>query len=110
MTDTIAIETANAPAAREWGNILPLAQAKVGWRGTIVRVGADLPRASTLEAEELERRLLELGFVEGAQVEILHEGVIGGDPIAVKLDDMRVAIRRREAFAIEVRYDLGTAL
>lgn len=52
---------------------------------------------------ELERRLLEIGFVEGARVEILHEGLIGRDPLAVKLDDMRVALRRREAEAVLVR-------
>jgi ferrous iron transport protein A len=52
---------------------------------------------------ELERRLLEMGFVEGAQVEILHEGLIGRDPIAVRLNDMRVAMRRREATCVLVK-------
>jgi ferrous iron transport protein A len=53
-----------------------------------------------IEAAELERRLLEMGFVEGAQVQVLHEGLIGRDPMAIRLDDMRVALRRREAAAI----------
>lgn len=53
-----------------------------------------------VEEAELERRLLEMGFVEGARVQVLHEGLFGRDPIAVKLDDMRVALRRREADAI----------
>jgi ferrous iron transport protein A len=53
-----------------------------------------------IEAAELERRLLEMGFVEGAKVQVLHEGLIGRDPMAVRLDDMRVALRRREAQAI----------
>ena len=52
--------------------------------------------------DELERRLLEMGFVEGAQFQILHEGLVGRDPIALKLDDMRVALRRREARAVLV--------
>ncbi|HEX2593346.1 MAG TPA: FeoA family protein [Rhizomicrobium sp.] len=52
--------------------------------------------------EELERRLLEMGFVEGARFQILHEGLIGRDPIALKLDDMRVALRRNEARTILV--------
>jgi ferrous iron transport protein A len=47
--------------------------------------------------DELQRRLLEFGFVEGAHIEVLHEGAIRRDPIAVKLDDMRVALRRRDA-------------
>ena len=57
-----------------------------------------------MSADELERRLLEMGFVEGAQFRILHEGLIGRDPIAVKLDDMRVALRRREAQVILVEH------
>jgi ferrous iron transport protein A len=58
-----------------------------------------------LPAAELERRLLEMGFVEGARVEIIHEGFIGRDPIAVRLDDMRVALRRRDARGVLVRPD-----
>ena len=51
---------------------------------------------------ELERRLIELGFVEGAKVELLHEGLFGGDPIAVRVADTTIALRRREAMAILV--------
>ena len=46
-----------------------------------------------------------MGFVEGETVELRHQGPLGRDPIAVKLDDMRVAIRRREAAAIQIRFD-----
>lgn len=63
-------------------------------------VGGNSPHE--MSGDELERRLLEMGFVEGAQFRILHEGLIGRDPIAVRLDDMRVALRRREARAILV--------
>ncbi len=52
--------------------------------------------------DELERRLLEMGFVEGACFQVLHEGLIGRDPMALKIDDMRVALRRAEARAILV--------
>ncbi len=48
-----------------------------------------------------------MGFVEGARFEILHEGPIGRDPIAVKLDDTRVALRRRDADALIVELDEG---
>ena len=48
------------------------------------------------------RLLLELGFVEGAEVEVLHEGPLGRDPIAVRVNDTTVALRRREAMAIIV--------
>jgi len=80
---------------------LALGAAAVGFRGRIValdvdRVGAGLPAA------ELERRLIELGFVEGAAVELLHQGLFGGDPIAVRVSETTVALRRREAMAIVV--------
>jgi ferrous iron transport protein A len=72
---------------------------EIGGKG-IVR-GLDVSgHGGGVEEAELERRLLEMGFVEGAAVEVLHEGLFGRDPIAVKLDDMRVALRRREADAI----------
>jgi ferrous iron transport protein A len=72
----------------------------------LVSSESDVP-ADGLEQAELERRLLEIGFVEGARIEVLHEGFIGRDPIAVKLDDMRVALRRREARGVLLRLDHG---
>ncbi len=83
-----------------------LSEGEPGARGVIVRVHPHDDARGALTVEELERRLLELGFVEGAQVEVLHEGLFGGDPMAVKLDDMRVALRRREARAVEVKYEM----
>lgn len=56
-------------------------------------------------ADELERRLLEIGFVEGARFEILHEGPVNRDPIVVRVDDTRIALRRREAHAILIEMD-----
>ncbi|MET0336928.1 MAG: FeoA family protein [Caulobacter sp.] len=88
------------------GDVRPLSKAHPGDRGVIVHVG-DHSAHGALQAEELERRLLELGFVEGAQIELLHEGMIGGDPIAVRVDDMRVALRRKEAAVIDVRFESG---
>ena len=82
----------------------PLGSQARGFRGVVMALCA--PAAgSSLEGDELERRLLEIGFVEGARVEILHEGAFGRDPIAVRLDDMRVALRRREASAVMVQAD-----
>jgi ferrous iron transport protein A len=77
-----------------------------GFRGHIhgIQVGEGL---SELPRGELENRLIELGFVEGAAVEILHEGPFGRDPIAVRVNSATVAIRRREAMAIVVT---GTGL
>lgn len=80
---------------------LPLGDAQRGFRGHIheIHVGegmSDLPR------DELESRLIELGFVEGASVEILHEGPFSRDPIAVRVNNATIALRRREAMAILV--------
>jgi ferrous iron transport protein A len=80
---------------------LPLGRAPRGYVGTIHRLAAG-EAASALSHEELESRLIELGFVEGARVEILHEGILGRDPIAVRVDNVTIAIRRREAMAIIV--------
>lgn len=79
----------------------PLGRAPLGFRGRIDAIDAN-GNASGLTPEELERRLIELGFVEGASVEILHQGAIGRDPIAVRVDSATVALRRREAMAILV--------
>jgi ferrous iron transport protein A len=78
-----------------------LGHAKRGFSGHIHEIRA-AGCASILAPAELESRLIEMGFVEGARVEILHEGMIGNDPIAVRVDNATVAIRRREAMAIMV--------
>jgi len=78
-----------------------LGHAPRGFRGRIhaIAVGRGV---SDLPDGELERRLIELGFTEGARIEILHEGIFGRDPIAVRVNDATVALRRREAMAIFV--------
>jgi ferrous iron transport protein A len=80
---------------------LPLGLAKRGYSGVIQHLAAG-DAASALADHELESRLIELGFVEGARVEVLHEGVVGGDPIAVRVENVTIALRRREAMAIVV--------
>jgi ferrous iron transport protein A len=80
---------------------IPLGLAERGYSGVIHHIAA-VDTGSALSATELESRLIELGFVEGARVEILHEGVIGRDPIAVRVENVTIAVRRREAMAIIV--------
>jgi ferrous iron transport protein A len=85
----------------------PLGCMHLGFKGRISAIqssngsghsgnGSDRP------VEDLESRLIELGFVEGAEVEVLHEGLLGRDPIAVRVDGVTIALRRREAMAIIV--------
>ena len=88
------------------GRVVRLSTARPGDRGVILEVRAEThPGDHGLALEELQRRLLEFGFVEGAHVEVLHEGAIRRDPIAVRLDDMRVALRRRDAEDVWVLLD-----
>lgn len=88
-------------------NIIRLSNAQVGQRGIITSVGRGADHGP--EQIELERRLLELGLVEGAFIEVIHEGLIGRDPIALRVEDMRVALRRREAasLTVEIMQDIA---
>jgi len=80
---------------------LPLGLASRGFSGVIHRIAA-AEAGSALPDIELESRLIELGFVEGARIEVLHEGVVGRDPIAVRVENVTIAVRRREAMAVIV--------
>jgi ferrous iron transport protein A len=80
---------------------MPLGLARRGYSGVVQHLSTD-DASSALSAIELESRLIELGFVEGAKVEVLHEGIVGRDPIAVRVENVTIAVRRREAMAIIV--------
>jgi ferrous iron transport protein A len=85
----------------------PLGSMQLGFKGRISAIqssnGSDHSgNGSDRPVEDLESRLIELGFVEGAAVEVLHEGLLGRDPIAVRVDGVTIALRRREAMAIIV--------
>jgi ferrous iron transport protein A len=91
--------------ANEARPLVRLGRGRPGLRGIVMSVGgagfSSGPDNQAFDIE-LEKRLLEIGFVEGAHVEILHEGFIGKDPIAVRVDNMSVALGRREADAVMV--------
>ena len=85
---------------------VPLSKVRAGDRGVIVDVRAEAGGGDHgVSLEELQRRLLEFGFVEGAGFEGLLEGLIFSDPMAIRLDDMRVALRRRDAAEVWVRLE-----
>lgn len=105
MLAALAAWCYSEPLSMTSPSTLPLGDARVGFRGRIAAldvggIGGGLPAA------ELERRLIELGFVEGAEVELLHEGLFGRDPIAVRVSETTVALRRREARAVLVVLEL----
>ncbi len=88
-------------------NVIKLSEARLGDRGVITEVGVHCHHQA--EDVELERRLLELGFVEGARIELIHEGIVGRDPIALRVDDMTVALRRKEAASLTVALNVPDA-
>ena len=70
-----------------------LGEMKVGTRGVIV---------ATKGPDDLRRRLLEMGLLEGSPVTLVHQSPFGGDPIAVHVRGALLALRRNEANYIEV--------
>lgn len=90
-----------APVAARDHRVAHLGRARRGFRGRIDAIRGDHDHLGG-DAGEIESRLIELGFVEGAEVVVLHEGPIGRDPIAVRINNTTIALRRREAMAILV--------
>ncbi len=70
-----------------------LAMGEVALIAAIDRAGLDPGTA---------QRLCELGFDEGVDVQILHRAPFGGDPLAIRVGNMVVALRRDMASLIEV--------
>ncbi len=80
--------------------VRPLGTLRKGERGIVV--GLVDVAACSLRPGELPGRLLEMGFVEGTPVELLHEGPVGRDPVGIRLHGCVIALRRAEANAILV--------
>ena len=61
-------------------------------------------RITAIQSSESDRqRLYALGIHEEMDVRVLHEGPVGGDPIAIDLDGHVVALRRADAANIHVQ-------
>ncbi|MBV7256193.1 ferrous iron transport protein A [Pacificimonas sp. WHA3] len=57
-----------------------------------------------IDLDELgERRLREHGLDEGVEVELLHRAAFGADPLAVRVGNACVAMRRSQAAGVTVR-------
>lgn len=69
-----------------------LSQLGVGCRGTVAAVGGDY---------DLRRRLLELGFCNGAMVEVVRRAPLG-DPIEFRLRGYHVSLRDEQARCIQI--------
>jgi ferrous iron transport protein A len=69
-----------------------LDQLKRGQRGVVTGVRGD---------DGIVQRLLEMGLLEGAEVEVLAFAPLG-DPIEIRVSDYRLSLRRAEAGRVMV--------
>ena len=53
--------------------------------------------------DAIARRLRELGFVNGEEVEVVAKGPLGDEPLLVQVGFTRFALRRSEAARIRLR-------
>ena len=53
--------------------------------------------------DAISRRLRELGFVNGEEVEVVAKGPLGAEPLLVQVGFTRFALRRSEAARIRLR-------
>jgi len=64
----------------------------IGCRGCVVSVGGD---------DEVRRRLLEMGFCNGASVEVIRRAPLG-DPIEFRLRGYHLSLRDEQAKHVQV--------
>jgi len=102
LINTLLMDAASSPA-RDPG-FVSLAALSPGTTARVVSVGW-----GSVPLSPLERRLLELGFVHGEQVQILAEARPGRDPFVVRVGHTTLALRRREAQSICVELQLDPA-
>jgi ferrous iron transport protein A len=82
--------------------IKKLGELQRGMSAIITRVGSQEGALRKGEGSDLSSRLLEMGLLEGASVEVVHEAPFGKDPIAVRIRGAVIALRRTEANWVEV--------
>ncbi|MFC1486020.1 ferrous iron transport protein A [Candidatus Latescibacterota bacterium] len=57
---------------------------------------------------ELKRRLMDMGIIEGAQVEVVKQAPLG-DPLQIKVHNTLIALRKKEASTILIE-SLGMSI
>lgn len=89
-----------------FSHILTLDQLPLGEAGKILWMKPPSPLLEKgllwEEAQTVLIQLLELGFLEGAWVEVLHESPWGRDPMVVRVRGGKVALRRELAHWIGI--------
>ena len=66
-----------------------------------LRVGQRARIQSLQGADNLVQRLLEMGLLEGEELEVVGFAPLG-DPMEIRLPDYRLSLRRREAARVTV--------
>ena len=78
--------------------VMPLAELPTGAQARVVAVSAGESGA----AADLGRRLAELGFLPGEKLRIVARGLMGREPLAVRIGTGTFALRLFEAACIRV--------
>lgn len=78
----------------------PLDEMRAGGRGVVAAV-ATITECDRTAGMDVARRLMELGFIPGERLRVLHRAP-GGEPIAVRVGHSTFALRRFEAALISV--------
>jgi len=81
---------------------MPLSRLARGARGVVLRVVDEALTIGDALNSTVARRLLELGFVPGAEVEVVEAMWPARDPLAVRVRGSTFALRTREAEAVVV--------
>ena len=100
----------DTPARR--GSVLELRTIPIRWQQARTMTLTELARRKPAIVEAVEdrapndpiaRRLRELGFVAGEEVEVVASGPLGAEPLLVQVGFTRFALRRAEAARVRLR-------
>ena len=83
--------------------MVQLSALKVKQTATITQVKRRVDAAG--QPDLVAVRLESLGFVPGAQVQVVTKGIFGGDPILIQIGFTRFALRKTEADKIEIQFE-----
>ncbi|HEU5436905.1 MAG TPA: FeoA family protein [Telluria sp.] len=72
---------------------------KAGQSATVIHLAPTAEQGGA----DVQRRLMELGFVPGERIRMLKRGVPGGEPLAVKVGQSTFALRRFEAALVSIQ-------
>ncbi len=81
---------------------VPLTNLRRGARAIVQCVLDETPVIDDALHSTVGQRLIELGFVQGVEIEIVESMWPLGDPLAVRVRGSTFALRRREACAVMV--------